>query len=100
MAQTEAQRKWYLKNRQLTIDRAAASRKKTRTKFDEFMRDKYCEMCGESDSRVLEWHHPDDNKVDNVGDLLGRKGWDTIMEEVSKCQCLCANCHKKIHYGD
>ena len=97
---TEAQKRWYRKNPALTKKRALASKKRQRERFHEFMEDKSCVMCGESDSVVLEWHHTEKNKTDNVGDLLGRKGWDKIMEEVNKCICVCSNCHKKIHYGN
>lgn len=63
----------------------------------EYMRDKSCVQCGESDIRVLEFDHIDPAlksfsiaRAINDGVL-----WDTILAEINKCQVLCSNCHKK-----
>jgi hypothetical protein len=54
-----------------------------------------CKDCGEDNPIVLEFDHQKD-KRGNVGDLL-RKGssWERILEEIEKCEVVCANCHRK-----
>ena len=53
-------------------------------------------MCGESDLRVLEFHH-EGNKEAEVSRLMGRgASLDALKGEIEKCVVLCANCHRKI----
>lgn len=59
-----------------------------------------CLHCGNTDFRVMEFHHVDASKKErNISDLLARKNsWQNIMKELKKCICLCANCHRLVHY--
>lgn len=59
--------------------------------FD-YLRDKCCEVCGEDNSVVLEFHHLS-NKDFNLGNYRG-KSLKNIKKEIEKCQILCANCHR------
>jgi hypothetical protein len=59
-----------------------------------------CQICGEGHNAVLDFHHLDPSTKDiSVSDL---KSSDyspyRMVEEISKCACLCANCHRKLHY--
>ena len=55
-----------------------------------------CEQCGESDVRVLEFHHIGD-KTHTVSHMVA-EGFsvDRIERELRECQVLCANCHRKL----
>jgi len=55
-----------------------------------------CEQCGETDPRVLEFHHIGDKDSDITRLVSG--GWSIkrIQMEIDKCQVLCANCHRKV----
>ena len=55
-----------------------------------------CVDCGNSDPRVLEFDHKDPElKKCNVSQLLtGDYIWDTVFEEIQKCEVRCANCHR------
>lgn len=57
-----------------------------------------CNRCGNSDYRVLQFHHLKDKHFD-IGDF-GRKSISTIQKEISKCEVLCANCHMIEHYKE
>ena len=55
-----------------------------------------CINCGNNDFRVLEFDHLDPNQKDfSVGEGL-KLGYsfDRILNEIEKCQVLCANCHR------
>ena len=68
--------------------------------WKDFMKDKQCIKCGFNDPRALQWHHVDPkNKSFNVAtSVYSRKhSWTDIMNEISKCECLCANCHFITH---
>lgn len=59
-----------------------------------------CVLCGYSKcKRALEWHHLDPStKEVNPTKVFSRK-WERIVEELSKCVLLCANCHREVHDG-
>ena len=55
-----------------------------------------CSQCGETDPRVLEFHHEGD-KESEVSRLMGRgASLDALRAEIAKCSVVCANCHRKL----
>jgi predicted HNH restriction endonuclease len=62
------------------------------------MASKSCERCGEDDPITLDWHHTDPRtKEHSVSKMWKDRGRQSILDEIAKCQCLCANCHRKVH---
>lgn len=59
-----------------------------------------CSKCGTDDFRVLEFHHNGDKEF-NVSEGP-RRGLSKkkIIEEIKKCETLCANCHRILHYEE
>jgi len=57
-----------------------------------------CAKCDENDYLVLEFNHINpETKSFNIGKTKGKsKSWSTILNEVKKCEILCANCHKRV----
>jgi hypothetical protein len=73
---------------------------KTYEWFSNYKKTLYCEICGENREWVLDFHHKDpSNKDFNIGNVY-RNGYsiERIKNEISKCMCVCANCHRDIHY--
>ena len=58
-----------------------------------------CMDCGEVYPEVCyDFHHIGD-KTDDVSVMIrNNKKLETILEEVSKCVLLCANCHRLRHF--
>ena len=56
-----------------------------------------CERCGFDDARALQFHHHNDDKEDSVAELIRHRSFERVMEEISKCEVLCANCHSIEH---
>ena len=54
-----------------------------------------CADCGEIfPVFVMQWDHlPGFVKVSEIGTMLGHYSRDVILEEVAKCELVCANCH-------
>ena len=53
-----------------------------------------CQWEGEFLPVQLQFDHIDPaTKVDAVSRMVGKKSMDEILQEISKCQVLCANCH-------
>ena len=53
-----------------------------------------CTDCGETDAVVLEFDHLAD-KLFNIGQVLPYRNWQTILDEIEKCEVVCANCHRR-----
>lgn len=54
-----------------------------------------CERCGVDDIRVLQFHHPTDDKKMSVG--YYSKVTEDLIQEAGKCEILCSSCHDIIH---
>lgn len=62
----------------------------------EYLSDKCCLDCGEDDPIVLDFDHVRGTKVANVGDMVWRPyNWNKVVEEIAKCEIVCANCHRR-----
>ena len=56
-----------------------------------------CEKCGETRSYVIDFHHKDKNEKEvTIGQM--KRSVESLKEEINKCVCLCANCHREFHY--
>ena len=61
----------------------------------EFFRTHPCLDCGELDPVVLEFDHVRGEKKFDVGQCLARNTWQTVLDEIAKCEVVCANCHRR-----
>lgn len=83
------------------IARANERRRETRIWFNEYKKTLRCCICGESHPGVLDFHHKDPIEKDKtVSDAVVQWGRERILKEVAKCDILCANCHRKLHYEE
>ena len=48
----------------------------------------------EQSRRVMDFDHVRGEKVANVSSIWSRKSWEAVLEEVAKCEVVCANCHR------
>lgn len=70
-------------------------------KFYKYKKTLKCSNCGYNDFRALQFHHFSDDKDFAVADMVRRGfAFHKIMEEISKCIVLCANCHQIEHFKD
>ncbi|OLE38763.1 MAG: hypothetical protein AUG48_00870 [Actinobacteria bacterium 13_1_20CM_3_68_9] len=88
----------YEANKQRYIDQAAASKRKLRVErtifLIEFFKEHPCADCGEQDPVVLEFDHLRD-KLFDIGQALPYRQWQSILDEIAKCEVVCANCHRR-----
>lgn len=60
-----------------------------------------CKECGFSHIATIDFHHRDPT-VKEVGIAQSiRRGWSKkrILKEIEKCDILCSNCHRILHWG-
>ena len=93
------QRTWYEKHTEQEKDRTQRRRVKVREEAREFVYQYLsthpCVKCGETDPVVLEFDHIR-GKAANVGTLITSGcSLERIKLEISLCQVLCSNCHRK-----
>lgn len=94
--QKEAQHRSYLKNKNLISNRMKQSRINNK-KFIESIK-VICNSCGENDVSCLDFHHKDPkNKDKSISIGIREWGITRLKKEISKCEILCSNCHRKLH---
>jgi hypothetical protein len=59
-----------------------------------FLRTKACVDCGESDPLVLEFDHLA-GKEFGIAQGLRDRTWQAVLDEIAKCEVVCANCHRR-----
>lgn len=73
-------------------------RNRKRKRLDDYKKTLKCEICGENHTRCLEFHHIDPStKKGHIANLIKDCSFELVMEEISMCRVLCANCHRKQH---
>lgn len=98
--QKEAKHQHYLKNKKKYLSRMQRQRKAIRDWLNEIKSQYKCCRCGISDYRVLDFHHIK-NKLGGIAQLASnRLSRDSILKEIKRCQCLCSNCHRIVHWEE
>ena len=61
-----------------------------------------CKRCGIDDWRVLDFHHTNgQTKEFSIANAISR-GYnkERILREVARCEVLCSNCHRILHWEE
>ena len=103
--QKKAQHEWYLKNKELTYQRMVDARAIRREWFEDYKRTLKCEICGlagDEYPQILSFHHTNpETKEGNIAQMVNwGKSRESVLCEISKCQVICENCHRKIHHAE
>lgn len=54
-----------------------------------------CLDCGLTfPAECMDFDHVIEGKVDRVSQLAWNGPWDLVLEEIKKCELVCANCHR------
>jgi hypothetical protein len=61
----------------------------------------FCKKCGERRFYCLDFHHRDPNEKDfKLSSAIYKYSRKRILEEITKCDVLCANCHREYHWQE
>lgn len=92
---------WYKDNSELHKQRVAPAKKRAldrnRAALWGILEEAICEDCGESDPLVLEFDHT--NEKDAGVSTLHSGSLPRMLDEIKKCDIVCANCHRKRTYN-
>ena len=97
---TNYMREWYQRNKEKQAAYQKMYAKKNRAALADYKAARGCSHCGETDPRVLQFHHVSGDKEFTIGTKPQSKGIATLLLEAEKCEILCANCHIKEHSND
>jgi hypothetical protein len=76
-------------------------RRRNKLVLEAYKKTQSCKQCGNNDYRVLEFHHRDgDDKEMAIAASIGRWGDKRRYKEIAKCDVLCANCHRILHFEE
>lgn len=98
--------KWRYKNDKNIVNRNTYTEQKERAYSNKWKALQYkggkCQKCGENRPATLCFHHrdPSQKELKLDGRSFANRKWETIKEEVDKCDLLCHNCHHMLHYGN
>lgn len=98
--QKEYARNWYLRNKEITVERARASTKRNRKRNLEYVNAIKvrlgCTDCGYNKNPVaLDFDHVGTDKMMNICKLAAMAySIEMIDKEIKKCEVVCANCHR------
>jgi len=98
-------KKSYNKNRDKILGKMIKSGRKKVIKIQRIVQQikaRYgCYFCGEKNYVCLDMHHLErQTKEKNISGYIATKSVLRLLEELDKCICVCANCHRKIQYDN
>lgn len=97
--------KWNKSNRNSINKRLQNNRKERKEWFINIKTDFKCSICGrvcnENNFSAFDFHHRNPTEKDEiVSKIIYVWSQEHILEEIDKCEFVCANCHKIIHETD
>lgn len=100
--QKSLHKEYYQKNKIVFLEKERQRRQEWWIWWNEYKTTLKCCRCGETHSACLDFHHRDPKKKDgNLGNMVNKGcSKERILLEVAKCDVLCSNCHRKLHYAE
>ena len=97
-AQKAAQKRHYESNKGKYIESSKKARDRKREKMKE-LKSGPCVDCGVTyPYYVMHWDHIGTDKIADVSRLAQLKSWQTVLDEIEKCELVCSNCHAERSY--
>lgn len=95
-------RKWYERNKSKF---RVYSKKRSKENYQFIQTQKLgktCSKCPENHPAALDFHHIHPEQKRSSLSSAAAKGWSKshILEEITKCELLCSNCHRKLHWTE
>lgn len=92
----------YRNNKQKIVGQIVARRTELNNFVRQYKQDAGCKNCGQTHVAILDFHHRngEDKEICIANGV--RHGWSKkrLMSEIKKCDVLCANCHRILHWNE
>ncbi len=101
-SELEKSRKWHRENREASNVSNRKYKQSLRDLINERKKMGACIRCGIADYRVLDFHHIDPTQKKFEVNTAFKKniGKKVILEEIAKCELVCSNCHRILHWEE
>jgi phosphopantetheine adenylyltransferase len=98
----EYRRKYYANNKNSEKERISKRTKELRQFLKDLKSNLSCVKCSQNHPATLQFHHIDPNIKTEEISQMAKYGYskERILEEIRKCEVLCANCHAILHYEE
>lgn len=75
--------------------------KKIKKYIQNYKLSKGCAICGyDKCAAALDFHHNGKDKTIGTGQAFGSRSLENVKKEIEKCDVLCSNCHRELHYKE
>lgn len=91
---SEYNKKHYADNK---IKYAESSRKARKNRLEKLnkLKESPCVDCGNTfHPCAMDFDHINEDKINDVSNMIRLSSWAKILEEIAKCELVCANCHR------
>jgi len=98
----KSRKKWYLSHKEIIINKQRDKRRKCQEWVAQFK--SKCFRCGEDHPACLDFHHVRDKEA-GIANMINTRNItedlkNKIILEIEKCEVLCSNCHRKLHWEE
>jgi len=94
----ERSRRYYAENkekhREVMADRRRAVKSRNQQNLCEYLTTHPCVDCDETNIIMLDFDHTSNDKSFDVSFMIPDHSWEKVLEEIAKCEVVCANCHR------
>lgn len=97
-----ARRRWYERNKDHAIAKVRERQESIKQWLAVYKGGLKCQNCPENRICCLDFHHRDSTMKEVSLSYVASNGWSIqrILDEIAKCDVLCANCHRWHHYQE
>lgn len=98
----EYHKKYYQNNKDYFYKKANSSRIRNFNFVLEIKQKSECKSCKNNIAECLDFHHRNrEKKISSISSMISRGvKLKTLKTEIEKCDILCVNCHRLIHFKD
>lgn len=96
----EYRRKWYQENKSSEKAHVARRKKSIREWLEKYKTNLKCTLCQENHPATIDFHHKSGKEF--LISYMVANGYSIkrVKKELEKCEVLCSNCHRKLHYSN
>lgn len=92
----------YEANKDRYTQKTKSRKASIKAEYQKIKSELHCSRCPETHPATLDFHHADPAAKERSVSLMVHEGWniDRIRAEIAKCEVLCSNCHRKVHWQE